>query len=517
MNKENPPQLISTPKFFAFILLAPLLLAGVCQLVKAGQSLFFHGDNTFPEGAVVQTAVWSRESGRVYPSLQSSPYTPAPYGPLFYMSLSAVARSTSAGFDGLLIFGRVVVLISFLLLPIVSYRWARKRGLTSAVALSAAAFVLAQIDFLDWNVTVRPDLLALLFSVAAFYLLTTEDASWRRMIVAGLLCGMAASFKQSFIALPFVTVVWLLWTRRLRNVLQFAAGGATLGVAVVGWLAFHHEPFVEEVLLARYSPLSFVAAVQLLKADMLHCPWQIVLLALGLLGALWFPKERSLRGFLFLYLAFAWLAGFYTAMAPGANVNAFLEAWMLSAMLAPFAIHQLAESWNAVPIPAKAALLLLWLACTAVSLEAWRVSMTVRPTAAYGELAEMVRGHRVLSDFPYVSAHGTKPELLDPSVNHYLELARRWSPQPVLEEVKRQDFDFVIVGLSGGQPRQWRGLTLFSGSILREIASDYRLACASDRFAVYLPRSRALDSAGAAAERRLQDLGCKASAPVLAR
>ncbi|MFI5103375.1 MAG: glycosyltransferase family 39 protein [Terriglobales bacterium] len=517
MNKENLPQLIATPRFLAFILLAPLLLAGVCQLVKAGQSLFFHGDNTFPEGAVVQTAVWSRDSGRVYPSLQSSPYTPAPYGPLFYVSLSAVARSTSAGFDSLLIFGRVVILISFLLLPMVSYRWARKRGLTTAFALSAAALVLAQIDFLDWNVTVRPDLLALLFSVVAFYLLTTEDASWRRMIVAGLLCGMAASFKQSFIALPFVAMVWLLWTRRLRNALWFAAGGATLGVVVVGWLAFHHEPFLEEVLLARYSPVSFVAAVQLLKADLLHCPWQMILLALGFLGALCFPKE-SLRGFLFLYLAFAWLAGFYTAMAPGANVNAFLEAWVVSAMLAPFAIYRLAESWYRVPIPAKAALVLLWLAAAAVSLEAWRVPMTVRPTATYGELAQIVRGHRVLSDFPYVSAHGAQPELLDPSVNHYLELARRWSPQPVLEEVKRQDFDFVIVGLSGGQPRQWRGLTLFSGSILREIASDYRLACASDRFAVYVPGSRATDSHSdsAATERRLQNLGCKVSGQVLA-
>ena len=58
-------------------------------------------------------------------------------------------------------------------------------------------------------------------------------------------------------------------------------------------------------------------------------------------------------------------------------------------------------------------------------------------------------------------------------------------------------------------------MTLFSGSILREIANDYRLACATDRFAVYVPGSRAFDSA--TAERRLQDLGCKAGAPVLAR
>jgi hypothetical protein len=457
--------------------MAPMVLASACQLVKAGQSLCFRGDNTFPESAVVQTAEWSKVSGRVYPSLDQSPYTAAPYGPLFYLSLSALARATTASFDQLMISGRVIVLVSFLLLPVISYRWVRSRGLPPMFALLAPVIMLAQIDFLDWNVSVRPDLLALLFTFAAFYLLTTTELFPRTLIIAGAICGVAALFKQSFIALPFVTMVWLVSTRRIRHGLLFAVGGLAVVIMVFGYLGLSHEPFLQEILLARYSPVSALAAIQLLKADLVHYPWQIVFVALSALGVFSLPKENSLRRLLLLYMVFAWMAGFYITMAPGANVNAFLEAWVLSAVLAAFGLYRLSKNWASVAASAKAALLILWLAATAVSLAAWRIPMSSHPPAMYGELADIVRGHRVLSDFPYVAAQGIRPELMDPSVNHYLELTKHWSPQPLLNEIKNQEFDFVIVGLSGGEPRQWRGLTLFSASILKEISADYRLAC----------------------------------------
>ena len=219
MNNENSLQLSASPRLLAIIVLTPLLLGGVCQLVKAGESLRFRGDNTFPESAVVQTAEWSRETGRVYPSLAQSPYTPAPYGPLFYLSLSTFARAANAGFDQIMTSGRVVVLLSFLVLPMMAFRWVRSRGMPATVAWTSAAIILAQIDFLDWNVSVRPDMLALLFAFAAFYLLTADELSVRGVLVAGALCGVSALFKQSFIALPFVGVVWLVMNKRWRHAL----------------------------------------------------------------------------------------------------------------------------------------------------------------------------------------------------------------------------------------------------------------------------------------------------------
>lgn len=489
------------------VLLAPLLLAGACQLAKAGQSLFFCGDNTFPESAVVQTAEWSRDTGRIYPALQHSPYTPAPYGPLFYLVLSGLARSTHAQFDQLMVSGRILALVCFLLLALIVWYWCRKQGLPPMAALVGSALVFAQIDFVDWNATVRPDLPALLFTFAAFYLLVDLQPSYRTMIMAGALCGVAALFKQSFIALPFVTILWLGSMRRWRDGLLFALGGAAVGIVVLGYLQLQHEPFLREILLARHSPVSVIAAVQLLKTDVSHYPWQVVFAGLGVMGAWLMPAINGLRRFVMLYLVFAWLAGFYVAMAPGANVNAFLEAFVLSAALGALAVYRVAENWAAVPAAARASLLVLWLAPTLASLDTWRIAMSSRPPDIYRELAEIARGRRVLSDFPYVSAHGVRPELLDPSVNHYLELAGYWSPQNLLQEVHRHEFDLILVGLSGGKPRQWRGLTLFSASILRQISADYHPACISDRFAVYIPEGR--EVLDAASQARLQNLGCE--------
>src|SRR5215467_217502 len=111
------------------LLFGPLLLAGLCQVAKIAQYVFFHGDSTFPESAVVQTALWAKASGRIYPALDQSPYTPAPYGPLFYASLTMVAKVLGGDVDRLLVMGRLITVASFLLLLFATYRWGKRQTL----------------------------------------------------------------------------------------------------------------------------------------------------------------------------------------------------------------------------------------------------------------------------------------------------------------------------------------------------------------------------------------------------
>jgi hypothetical protein len=132
-------------------------------------------------------------------------------------------------------------------------------------------------------------------------------------------------------------------------------------------------------------------------------------------------------------------------------------------------------------------LLVLWLSIVIVTLDRWRVIFT-GPNAGVQKLAQLAKGRRVLTDFPYVAAHSLQPEMLDPSVNHYLELGGHWSSQPVLNELRTRLFDYVIIGESNGAPRSWRGLTLFSASILREVEQDYQPLCQADRFMIYARR-----------------------------
>lgn len=491
-------------------LFGPLLLAGLCQIAKVGQYVFFHGDSTFPESAVVQTALWAKASGRIYPALDQSPYTAAPYGPLFYVSLTSVAKVVGGDVDRLLVIGRFMTIVAFLLLLFATNRWSKRQMLAGAMAFAAPLLLLSQIDFEAWNATVRPDLLALLVSFAAFFVLTTAPVTWRRALLAGCLCGLAGLFKQSFIALPIAGLLWLFTSRQRQAALGFFAGMAGVGIAVFLILTLRHEPFAREMLLARYSPISLVEAVKLLKTDFLNYPGQIVLLGLGLLGLRRLDPERvPARGLLITYFFFAWLTNFYTAMAPGASMNAFLEAWVITSICAPFALLDLVENWESNAATTRAVVVLLWLTIMAVDLNTWRTVVSVHPSAEYGKLAQIVAGKRVLSDIPYVAAHGEKPELMDPSVNHYLEIARQWSPQPLLQDLQQGIFDYAIVGLNGRQPRQWRGLTIISPSILAQIEANYHPICVSDRVAIYVPRGRPV------ADRRedFKQAGCLPVAP----
>lgn len=475
-------------KLLLTAVLAPLLLAGAMQLGKAARSVAASGDNTYPESAVVQTAIWAKTSGRIYPSLDSSPYTPAPYGPLFYVALTGLAKLGKFNFDSLLVAGRVVSLTFYMLIVIAAYLWDR-RHMQRTLALLAPALILAQVDFVDWIVTVRPDLGALTLTMGALMLVSSQRPSWKNIAAAGLLCGFSGVIKQSYIALPLATVLWLLWSRRWKWACIFAGTTALAGGSVMTLLTLKHEPFLNEMLLARYSPLSFTAAVQLLKADMVQYPLQLVLLGLAFLGLQNLPAEEdfNFRRFMACYFALAWLMGFYTAMAPGASTNAFLESWILSALLAPLAFARIAKYWPTVPVGVRGLLLVLWLSIVIVTLDRWRVIFT-GPNAGVQKLAQLAKGRRVLTDFPYVAAHSLQPEMLDPSVNHYLELGGHWSSQPVLNELRTRLFDYVIIGESNGAPRSWRGLTLFSASILREVEQDYQPLCQADRFMIYARR-----------------------------
>jgi hypothetical protein len=424
-------------------------------------------------------------SGRIYPGLDSSPYTPAPYGPLFYVALTALAKLGNLSFESLLVSGRLVSLAGYLMIVVAGYLWVR-RHIQPVPALLAPMLILAQVDFVDWNVTVRPDLPALGLTVAALMVLSNRRLSWKNIVAAGLLCGFAGTIKQSFIALPLATVLWLLWSRRFKWAGAFIAATAVAGGSVLGFLALRHEPFLSEMLLARYSPLSFMAAVQLLKADLVQYPLQMVVVGLALLGLQNLPTEKDLnpRPFMTLYFFFTWVMGFYTAMAPGANVNAFLEAWVLTALLAALALANLPAYWPSLPVGARGVMLVLWVSVAIVTLDRWHVILAA-PNGGMEKLAQLADGRRVLTDFPFVAAHSLQPEMLDPSVNHYLELGRHWSSQPVLNEIRTRQFDYIIIGESNGAPRSWRGLTLFSGSILLEVEQDYQPLCRADRFIIY--------------------------------
>ncbi|MGH9581114.1 MAG: hypothetical protein ACRD2R_08975, partial [Terriglobales bacterium] len=200
-----------------------------------------------------------------------------------------------------------------------------------------------------------------------------------------------------------------------------------------------------------------------------------------------FDRSSARARLLGLYGLLAASVGFYTTMAPGASVNALLETWMICSLLAPFALDKILEKWSVASPPLRATLLLLVAWTFGLGLDAWRTEIEIGRPPGFGQLAAALEGKEYLSDNAFLAAQARTPEMLDPSVNHYLELAGRWSPGPIVEKLRAQRYEAIVLGLDNGRLHEWRGYPLFSRTILKEVGKYYEVGCTTDRVAVLLP------------------------------
>ena len=479
------------PSWLLALLIGSTLLGTVFGLWKVWMIFGYDGDNTYPESTIVRIALWAAHTGHLFPKLDASPFTPAPYGPLLYLSLAGIARLGSLDFLGLLRMGRELVFACFLLTAWVAYRWSRRAGLRPFLALLSSTFILSQYDFAEWNVSVRPDAIALFLDLLAIYFISrAEFPSVADAILGGLCLGFAVLFKQSYSAAALAIGLWLLFHVRIRQLIIVSVAAMLPVATTFGLLLLRHEPVFQEAALFRSSIVNPASGLALLKKDLLQFPSQGILLSLGLLG-LWVAlTESPIRARLLgIYWLLACCVAISLSTGPGSSTNAFLEIWTIAALLVPFAVRKMMVDWSTASPVLRAALLLLLLWTFGLGLEAWRTQVALGRRQGFKGVAWALEGREYLSDNSYLAVQAKTPVLLDPSVNHYLELAGRWSPQPVIDELNNQNYDVVVLGLDKGRLLQWRGYTLFSPAVLRGIQQTYEVSCLTERLAVMTPRS----------------------------
>src|SRR5581483_11864532 len=103
-----------------------------------------------------------------------------------------------------------------------------------------------------------------------------------------------------------------------------------------------------------------------------------------------------------------------------------------------------------------------------------------------------LRPYRVLADLSTIMMHGREPMFLDPQTNHVMELTGYWNPEPLLQNLEREDFDLIIftrVSLDHFVP-SYRGVSLYSPAEIRLMNEKYQILCSTDRSTVLMPRGR---------------------------
>ncbi|MGH9534706.1 MAG: hypothetical protein ACRD2E_07595 [Terriglobales bacterium] len=490
--------MLSFRALWLLLAVGALLGAGFC-LRQSLPRLRQAADITTPDSVMVQTAIWARQSGAIYHSASRPPFTPAVYGPLYYLILIGLSYGTGVGFAALAFAGRLFTLGCFLAVAAVLWLWARRLGLPRWLALLAPLFLLSQIAFLRWDITTRPDLAALLASAAAVYVATALGHPAPRglgpALLAGLLAGAAVMLKQSALAAPGAIALWLALRRLWPALAVFIGAAVAFGVALLGGLALQGERLADLGLLQHPYPGWATGLGVLLRQFTYYVP-DALLLALALLGAA--AAVRAARrshgplpagwGLLVLYFVFAWAWGLLAlCLNSGGGGNYLVAAWAATALLAAAGLAALRPVWTASPAAARS-LILLWVAATsAAGLVTWH-HRAVRKLADQAPLAALLRHDRVLTDVPYLGVHSRHPEYLDPYLLRTLELSHRWSSRRLARQITARRFDLVLLDIGGGRANTlYRGLTRFDRRTLAALRRAYAPYCLRDTVAVLLP------------------------------
>jgi hypothetical protein len=496
-NAPVAPQPTVFPAFSAVLAIATvvLLLGALIVGIWSVRLIPTHGDTTYPESAIVLAGIGAEHTGKIYTEIHSYPYTAPVYGPLLYLGIATLARVFHGDFGEVLLAGRAIDFTAFLLIGLLVYIISRNAGFDQKSSLLGAFGTLATVQFVGWNVSVRPDIPSLALGLAALYFASAaperQEEGYRKIILSGLCVAAAILIKQSMFTAGLSILIWLIIRGQRRAALIFIAASGVPVLVTLGVLS-QTQPILSTMTLLRYAPKDWSTGLDVAAHAVVR---SVLLLGFGIGGVL-FGKGKKGFQLLRIYFITAWLIPPLMMMQVGADVNYLFDGWVACGLLIPAATEALRERWSQFAPWSRIGVLVFIMA------GAWLMEARLMRVDQVDDFprADELKGLKTLSDNSYLSAHGSRPELLDPFMNRSLALTGHWSPQPILQKIDGEYYDVALVRTKGNAVATWRGLSLFDESILKELNTKYRVLCRTHSVAVLVPHFRQVLSVRSASE-----------------
>jgi len=464
-----------------------LLFFSACvalNVLMALKAISAIADTTHPESTIVQTAQWMTQSGHIYPALTAPPYTPAPYGPLFYLGLAGASRVTNDALE-LRMLLRTIAFASYLLTGFVAYSLARRLGTSQSAGILGGVMAVAAPFVAYWNVSARPDFPALLLSLLAIWIVVRhEELAYTDIFVVAIFCACAVLIKQSFIAAPLAIVLLLIQRRRLWQLLMFFVTGLLSALLVIEYLLHRGEPVLASMLVIGHSPLVIKPGLAVFYSGFpagLGAPLLVGACAGAALAA---NSDRWQVRLLCYYFFFVAAITLLTLLQVGSDSNYMFELWTVASILAALAIPQGEAIWSRLGGPLKVGIALATSFLALQSLHAISHPETRLTNYNYDKLHDL----HILSTDPSLTVRGKNPELLDSFLITVLQQKGVWSPSGVLDEIHKQQFDVVFLQGSLHNVVQHHGQPFLGPSIVQSIADAYQPVCRTSTMLVMIPR-----------------------------
>jgi hypothetical protein len=477
---------------------ALVLLAGQYMLYAVAAIRFPFGLD-YSEGLVWQQALWLG-GPHLYGDIKQFPFLVCQYPPLFLIAV----RGLAATGIGMLQAGRILsvasTLVSCVLIGCTVRRMccqppdeharqnkelerdasikndpalapARTASLAGAIA---GLLPLTMLPVISWSALMRVDMLALALTYAGIF---CACVSFRRRptIFAALLFFVASAFTKQIYIAGAMAMFPVCLIRSPRHTLGAYAGGALLGVGLIGGLEWltqgrflrhilgYTADTVDPLVALRqtalwlgaypvYAGFTVVAVVLLLRRSGLDTRRGLS----GLVRSIRTDEHAAWLAFLTLYLLLTSVL-LIAAGKTGAALNYFIE-WMCCWCLWLGCLVALILGRPDAPKPLRVlfpALILLQLLPVGAGIHILRTQQfSQQRLADWGGLLARVRGipGPLLSDDMVLTIEAGRDVTLEPAVLHELAKVGLWHEQELIDKLRAHYFAAVITAYDPGNP-----------------------------------------------------------------
>jgi hypothetical protein len=372
------------------------------------------------------------------------------FTPLWYGLLAAAAKAGVSDLDSLVLFGRLLSLVSLFGLAALGYLWNRRLGFSRWLALLSPAFLLSFPVLIPWAVTARPDFTALFLALLALYCvgLRSTPAS---TFLAGVLVALAFLTKHNTVAVAVAIVLWLLWYRRWKLAALFCGVWVLVVVSVL--LPFQMSS--GGLLLLNLSGAKFGLFALTYVRDVLArlftregCGFAVALFTLGAFGFIQSLKDSESRSHLVsVYFIISLGLAILGTAAAGGGINHYFEPALAMSLLIPVGMNRLQTTWpHDSPLAVLTILMTVALLLPSLDVQRWnamhKVPEDVRP------FASMIQNRRVFTDDPYLAARLAGPQAIDLSSLTNTEKRggwAAWSSASIAKDLRERKYELVIL------------------------------------------------------------------------
>jgi hypothetical protein len=421
-----------------------IVAAAIIFALYAVMSVMYRYSLDYGEAPLIDQAVRLSSGENIYrPDISTPPYTIANYPPLYVISLIPFLNWFDSPFHMARVISVIATLLTGAFISLIIYTLSKNRY----AALVAAMLFFASPYVVQWSGRARIDSLALAFATGALFVLVRWPKERWTWLIGGLLFVAAIYTRQSYaLAAPLAGFVWL-WTQDKRRAFSLALLVGGLGIALFFLInTLTNGGFYYNIVTANVNSFSW----ERLK-DNLAQLWADNYIILVLSVVFLFIGWRSQKSW--LIVAFFLVGGLLSALTVGkigSNVNYFLElAAALALVGGAFVVWSEAYPWRSTVVLLLIALQIGLLLRSSMQLNVdWILSQRYSDFNAMQMLEQEVKdmdGPVLADEYMGLLTMNDRPLYFQPFELSQLAEAGMWDQKPLLDEIKNQNIDGILI------------------------------------------------------------------------